>query len=1713
MSYKMRNKDVQFQNVGNWNEKIPKEQIPTSIELSIIHEKCGEHFIKEAHTKQVQNNDQSSWFQNIKTIENIHLILNQFENVTKALRFLNNLQYSTIIQKVLVVMLSIDEDIESVSQTKLKMLGYKLSKKSVIIIIICKELDKPLIFWKSEDIGHFLTLKSYSNMLNVYEFIGMFLINSLKIGHLGIFKFISAHQDTKVIELNFLADLRDYNLLLLAAETGDVIIAERLLKLEISTNSSNKDIDAQLLAYKNGHYDVLLMFLQNNLTYPSTIDISSCSVDIKEFHQVSVKLHNSIVSGNEDNILQIMSQHPNQRHFYNSKNQSAPTVALINKQTDIYKLLITNNVHFGPHESTDEIMENFEYAERRDLREFHNQHAKDLPEKHLNALMTSSVVAHDVTDVNRKPDLVMGAFKLLNEIMLIRIILKVVAASKKLQMVFDFNRESVEVADPTVDSKTFGLFYLTGRIYIGALQLLNNGTKYETLGTMAHELCHYAMHLTFGNDANPYRKDDKVTKAEFEKISKHCRKNCESNGFIKAVYDEYPDEAHHAELIVRVPHILAFYADEPEEIEENQQIFKPLFDFYEHKVVPEMEKALPDIETRIEREIEQKDKKIVNLFKIIVILVISSIVVVGLLVLVLYKPELKYETLSGKDQQIVRNSIVKYKNVKVKFNDLIPDNSTVYKKLSSDHLRTLIDNDVLDLNDPLLKFTDDHISHKWQTLPKQLRQKFLSSNFTFQNHTLKLNDFFEEFPKVFDKLSHQQIYDVLDGSNLTIGTLHKSSIDNYIERKFLVQNSKKVKNLTQIIEVREKSKLVILSAVAGAGKTVTFEYLTYKIKDKFPKRWVSYVDLKKYTYLYNETNPFVLLTKILNLDQKSKFEQEIFKKTFEIGKVDILWNGFDEISPTYSKFVTEILKNIKEKTKNIQFISTRPSYAQELQSSLKVVPYELIPLKKIEQNRFLIEYFGSQSKNTTIINQNVEKVENILKTINVGESRDFNTPLMLKMVAEILDDPKLINSTNLYGIYELFIIKKNRIWYEKGELAKSASTDIFLTNSRVNIVQIYQKFAILQEKSMFGSDGLLVKMLSLKVLKRTTFNEALFPEITRVGVLLIDDERSYEFWHRTFADFFIAQYVIENIYSSDDDIGPYEAELRLILLYQIISSDQTNLIINLMHAHIKAQNENEVAFSESILQNLKTKFRDLFLICLKRHPSQLTFLLDFIKKDHELLLELLQVNQKETLYTRTFDFSEGISLKLSHKLKNITRNYLTDEEYDKFVNGVDQKGKILVGKKFYELTHQVESTDDIEGSENHSIRDDSYDEETENSEEYDDESNEEESIEDNSDDYKESSPNEGSSEDSEEEYEESDYGSGGTDDNTESTTHEGTSEDFIDESDDNEESEESDYDSSENVEGSDEELGEDNVDKSQPDSNNSTLSYNSDELWFFINELKQNLTEFERKELLLELASPEFWSSSLVHWFNMTEFELIWKEIKDLNLTKVELKKFIAKILFDVVKCLVSSPPVHRIDCGSMSNMLMNITKELLSNDEIFEIFYNENLLHEFIKYGGIDYSKGFNPMQDFFNSVTSFEQQQKMNEKFDNGADVYSSIGYPPLKIIHLRLINTDDDSDVKYLFDGQSKEKLQKLFMSSQNFLLFAKNTLCRKLALILKEFFELSQIRELLEQKLKPLNVPIFHYGSIMRDDQCLRWLYYLKSGFDIVSSEHRGIRHKK
>jgi len=1139
------------------------------------------------------------------------------------------------------------------------------------------------------------------------------------------------------INVSDLADIQNCDLFQNAAELGEVNVVKIIIyhskTMDMAKDMPNQPLSPQALAIRNEYFNVFAMLIKADYTYPLFLDISNFSDEIKEYIKNGTNMHSAIKSSNKEEIEKILAKSPKQKHYYNLENESALKTAVVKKSYDIYKFLLNNGVEFGPHE---ELFDFLKTREKRKLTEFHFKHSKDLPDSHINILMMNTTVSHYDDNHNDKEQYIKKAYEVLNQIPSTKVILEAVAASKKFEIVFDFKRDSVHMVDLTVDQNTKGICVASGRICIGAKQLLDPSTEHETFGTLAHELCHYALHLTYNNVAKPYSDKDRKSLKDFEDISRICRNKQDGEDLIKMVYSNYEGNEIHAELAVRAPHLIAQYYNAPEKLENARAVYHDMFGYYENIVVPQMKEALP----KIMKEAEKMSRD-----KIVFICFVISMVLLGLMGIVLYfwlyTPFYEYPELSPVDKTRVRNAVVRYKGVDVVLCNLYPNDTKIYQNLTSEHITQIFNNEKLDLSNPFFTYLTNSIFFSWTNLTKPLKLKFLNSTISFQNENVKLKDLNDLNPNAFKSLTSEQIISVLDGNvPLVIGNMKQMSAKFYMDRKFIPENSilaqikyNNVKNKTELWFVKfyesypkekltaefkarresysthvgnsvdriseynavkslmeyksfhkslnnvtkdaEDSRLFVLSAEAGAGKTVTFEHLAIKLKKMAPTKWVSYIDLKDYTEFYQDyLDAEKLLEKILNLTSENEFERKIFEDSYKSNNSILLWNGYDEVSPIYSNFTLKVIKDVQQNTKNIQYICTRPLYSNELNENLNVDPHMLVPFNSDEQAEFLHEYF--MAKNATVMsdpNEMVSRVLNLTKKLTLDANKQYDTPLLLAMFAEVSTD-----SPNLYKIFDQFFAKKQKILEDKNLLG---TLNLYKNppNSNFNILQIYQQFAVKIDIFPFAFSTHPV-IHRLHIFKKMNLNPSYYADISRTGILYIHDESKFEFAHKTFAEFFIAQYFIDNIYNVYGLLDEKEADARLELFFISIQYSLTfDKVIEFVRDYVKYDIEKN-PFHEETKKVLKNKYKKhLIYILNKTYKDSFRFFFEFFKKDKELMLDLLKVNENETFYTALFNPFYSAAHLYPEDIKNTVKSYLTPDEFNSFINGQHQRGVLLFG--------------------------------------------------------------------------------------------------------------------------------------------------------------------------------------------------------------------------------------------------------------------------------------------------------------------------------------------------------------------------------------------------------------------------------------------------
>ena len=387
-------------------------------------------------------------------------------------------------------------------------------------------------------------------------------------------------------------DLGD-NPLLIAAEKGRPEKVQFLICCGadiLCHRRGNIKLNATSLAWDAKHYENMQVLLESDSPFPNQFKLNE--IEQTEYTAALMKqvegrksLHQAIKKGFQDILKTFIKYNPRLKHAYDPSNQSALMTALKAGQYEYYAQLQSKGYSAGTDEQLTKLLEGLNHDQKRRLKEAKLKYFEKPDDYHITYLLSKSRLGFG-QETRECFDIILELYKQLNAIPEISTILKVVEHSERLEIIFDFNRNSIIDLNPT-QSSTRGLCdYKAGRIYVGAKE------KCELLGTLAHKLAHLAMEICYENECNPFEAQDERKKYEFGKIVAGCRGKTGIDNIIKRVFTAHKNESDWpSELIVRVPHPLAHYEKKEGKQLLTQQVSE-LLTFYEQRTQEDLRKII-----------------------------------------------------------------------------------------------------------------------------------------------------------------------------------------------------------------------------------------------------------------------------------------------------------------------------------------------------------------------------------------------------------------------------------------------------------------------------------------------------------------------------------------------------------------------------------------------------------------------------------------------------------------------------------------------------------------------------------------------------------------------------------------------------------------------------------------------------------------------------------------------------------------------------------------------------------------------------------------------------------------------------------------------------------------------------------------------------------------------------------------------------------------
>lgn len=312
--------------------------------------------------------------------------------------------------------------------------------------------------------------------------------------------------------------------------------------------------------------------------------------------------------------------------------------------------------------------------------------------------------------------------------------------------------------------------------------------------------------------------------------------------------------------------------------------------------------------------------------------------------------------------------------------------------------------------------------------------------------------FLTEINKRIEKLKSDQQMNQRDIS-LEDNKMRKITMDMLLKmrKEFLDNNTISRVDLCikeeDFLQKIEKETYVIISGVAGIGKSTLMKSIQKRYLNQDILSWVHFVDLKKYVEDFEDIQEVVDFPEFFKkhiMHEYKEHEKLIFDHFYNYHNVVVLFDGFDEISPKYGESVLKIIKSFKAPN-GILIISTRPHLAIDLKETLNVKDiFSLKTVTENEQKQYLLKYLETRK----VPGDHSEIAEILFDHYSMIVSKNFNFvgPMQLiRILAEAsLDKGKfskiLLSKLTSYKIFKKILEFFFEIWCTtKGELGCEAN--------------------------------------------------------------------------------------------------------------------------------------------------------------------------------------------------------------------------------------------------------------------------------------------------------------------------------------------------------------------------------------------------------------------------------------------------------------------------------------------------------------------------------------------------------------------------------------------------------------------------------------------------------------------------------------------------
>jgi ankyrin repeat protein len=405
-------------------------------------------------------------------------------------------------------------------------------------------------------------------------------------------------------------------------------------------------------------------------------------------------------------------------------------------------------------------------------------------------------------------------------------------------------------------------------------------------------------------------------------------------------------------------------------------------------------------------------------------------------------------------------------------------------------------------------------------------------------------------------------------------------------------------------------KVVLIAAKPGMGKSTLLTHLAAGTKQSDPSRWTVRVDLNDHTNFLCSVNEdkleidtVIKFLKEVMLKHgngvQSEFEKQLFEDSLKRrGNMIIMFDGCDEISPSYTKKVSIMLKELQKVFAGKLWVTSRTIMRHKLEEDLSTLAFTLHPFRESEQHTFLQRVWKSKIPNVsgTLLKEFVTKLLQLTVQTLSDKGKEFTgIPLQTMMLAEVFESELrqcsqagIINfppELNLLKLYDAFVKRKLDIYYK--EKRKTDMTNAGVQDDYEDFRETFMKNHMRCGVVAVLPPGILERLKGFQYPK-SSFLKKVESGKEKTGILEDIIDGKPHFIHKTFAEYFAAHWFSQN-YKGNQKV------LRQIIFnpgYDVVKNIFDRILSNENVLHMAVLNSDRVAVDKALCSNVNLNDMD-----------------------------------------------------------------------------------------------------------------------------------------------------------------------------------------------------------------------------------------------------------------------------------------------------------------------------------------------------------------------------------------------------------------------------------------------------------------------------------------------------------------------------------------